>query len=339
MKVLVTGSTGFIGGRLCLALAEAGYTVRAFHRPGSSLQLLDGLPVEHFTGDLAQPESLADAMHGVEAVFHAAALMGFTSDVDKLQRITVQGTRAVFQAALKAGVRRVVHTSSVSALGIPALPSVGGVAPLPMDECHTWNCPPQYWLYGYAKYLAELEAQRAVAQGLDVVLVNPAMVFGAGDINRRDRSLVVRIPRQRILFLIEGGMNVVHIADVIKGHLLALKRGRTGERYILAGENLTFVELARRIMKVTGVSKPLLVVPTKLMHALARPAHFAQKILTLPVGSISLKLSGRHFYYHTPKAQDELGLTSPLPVEDAIAEAYAWFRQRAGLPGRQAPAG
>ncbi len=331
MKVLVTGSTGFIGGRLCRALIEAGYAVRAFHRAGSSLQLLEGLPVEYFSGDLTQPESLAAAMNGVAAVFHTAALMGSTADVVTYQRITVQGTRAVFKAALDAGVQRVVHTSSVAALGIPELPWLGGGAPLPIDESHTWNCPPQYWLYGYAKYRAELEAQRAVAQGLDVVLVNPAMVLGAGDINRRDRSLVARIPRQRIWIMIEGGMNVVHIADVVKGHLLALARGRRGERYILAGENLTFVELARKIMKVIGVSKPLLVMPTKLAHTLAPLAQFAPKMLTQAVGSMSLKLSGHRFFYQTDKAQNELGWVSTLAAEDAIAEAYAWFQGRNGL--------
>ncbi len=235
MKILVTGSTGFIGGALCQALvAQGGHSVRAFHRVNSSLRLLEGLPVEHAIGDLTQPATLTAAMEGIEAVFHAAAWMG-DSEPGRLYAVTVEGTRAVLRAARQAGVRRLVHTSSVAALGVPPPHRV-----TLMDETHTWNIRPEQYPYGYAKYLAELEIQKEVAQGLDAVIVNPALVLGAGDIHRGSTSILLKVAQRKVGVTMEGGLNVVHIQDVVNGHLKALECGQTGERYILGGQNLSY---------------------------------------------------------------------------------------------------
>ncbi|MDZ4158947.1 MAG: NAD-dependent epimerase/dehydratase family protein [Anaerolineaceae bacterium] len=331
MKALVTGSTGFIGGRLSQALIARGIGVRAFHRQNSSLRLLEGLPVEHVIGDITQPETLETAMQGIEVVFHTAALMGSGADAPGLNAVTVEGTRAVLQAALRAGVQRVVHTSSLAALGVPPRPGWGRTIPSVIDENHTWNYPPDRWLYGYAKYLAELEVQRAVAQGLDVVIVNPSTVFGAGDVYRQNRSLVVRIARRQLPVMVEGGINVVHIADVIAGHLAALEHGQTGERYLLGGENLTFMELCRKIAVVVGAPAPALLVPAWLARSLAGALRGLNKLTPIPLGSSSLQWAGHYFYCDTRKAQVELKLPPPLPVEDALAEAYAWFLESGTL--------
>jgi dihydroflavonol-4-reductase len=319
VNVLVTGSTGFIGARLCRALVESGHRVRAFHRPSSTLRLLDGLDVEHALGDLSLPETVQAAMQGIEAVFHAAAWMG-GSEPGRLYAVTVEGTRTVMQAALKAGVKRLVHTSSVAALGVPGLHS-----PTLLNEYHTWNYRPEYYPYGYAKYLAELEVQKGVAQGLDAVIVNPSLVFGPGDIYRQSKSIVNLVASRRLSVAVEGGINAVHLADVVGGHLAALERGRTGERYILGGENLTHLELLQRIAQVVGAPPPSMTLPARLLRSLSGPAGLLQSFLDLPVSADILHLAGYFFYYDMRKAQVELGLPEPRPITDAIREAFLWF--------------
>ena len=326
-NILVTGSTGFIGGQLCRALCEQGHAVRAFHRPTSLTRVLEGLPVEHALGDLTQPDSVNAAMQGIEVVFHVAALLGGQENSGRMYAITVEGTRAVLQAALRAGVRRVVHTSSVAALGVPDFADPGS---LPINENHSWNYRPDRWPYGYAKHLAELEVQKAVAQGLDAVIVNPSVVFGPGDVYRQSSSIIMQVARRRLPALTEGGLNVVHIQDVVAGHLAALECGVTGERYILGGENMTHATLARKIAKITGAPAPLLVLPPWMARGLVVPARLAQTFIPLPLAYNSLYLAGYRFYYQTSKAVVELGLNQPLPANQAISDAYAWFKQKQG---------
>jgi dihydroflavonol-4-reductase len=329
LNVLVTGSTGFIGSQLCRALVERGHTVRAFHRATSNLRMIADLPLEHAVGDLTRPETIQPALQGIEVVFHTAAQLG-GDEPGRMYTVTVEGTRTVLQAALEAGVRRVVHTSSVAALGVPEEVS-GSALSRPIDEAHTWNFRPDYWPYGYAKYLAELEVQKAVTSGLDVVIVNPTVVFGAGDNYRQDSSIVMQAARHKVNFLVVGGLNAVHIADVVEGHLAALASGRCGERYILGGVNLTHQELIRKIAAIVGVPVPILVLPGGLLRAAARPMRLLQPFLELPVSASDLHLAGYHFYFDTRKAQVELGLQPPRPIEDALLEAYSWFKQPAGL--------
>lgn len=324
MKVLVTGSTGFIGAHLCRALAARGDEVRAFHRPTSRLTLLEDLPVEHFTGDLGQPETIRAAMQGVQVVFHAAAQLG-GHEPGRMYTVTVEGTRAVMRAALEAGVERVVHTSSIAALGVPESGPAGGRLPALLSESHTWNYAPERWPYGYAKYLAELEVQSAVAAGLDAVIVNPSMVIGPGDIYRQTSSLVVQVARGRLPALVEGGANWVHVADVVDGHLAALARGRRGERYILGGENMTHTAVVAKMAAAAGVIAPILVLPGGVMRLLARLARPLQAFLSLPVELSLLNLAGKFFYCDPRKTQSELGLIRPRPVDEAVRAAYEWF--------------
>lgn len=335
MPILVTGATGFIGSQICRALVAGGQPVRAFHRPDSPQLALEGLRLEHAVGDVTQPETLAAAMRGVEGVFHTAALLG-RRDSSLTYAVTVDGTRNVLQAAGEAGVRRVVHTSSVAALGMPdqiplSREQRSGESPasaLLMDETHTWNYRPEYWRYGHAKYLAELAVQAAVAQGLDVVIVNPAVVIGAGDLNRISGNIVVQVAQRRVPVSAPGGSNVVHIADVVDGHLAALRRGRRGERYILGGENLPHVQLLELIAQAAGVPPPRLVLPGCLARWLAAPLSAAEKWLPLPVKGEALRRTGYYFYYDTRKARHELGLKDARPVRQAVAEAFAWYLQQ-----------
>jgi dihydroflavonol-4-reductase len=327
MKILVTGSTGFIGAQLVHRLVQMGHEVRAFHRPTSTLRMLEGLPVEHLLGDLTQPESLVAAMQDIEAVFHVAALLGGREEPGRLYAVTVEGTRAVLDAARSAGVRKLVHTSSVAALGVPAQSKVKGVAPVLINENHTWNYRPEFWPYGYAKYLAEQEVQLAVANGLDAVIVNPSLVFGPGDVYRQSKSMVMQIARQRLPVVVNGGVNVVHIDDVIDGHVAALERGQTGERYILGGENLSIREMVKMIGKVVGKPAPGVVVPAGLVRAVTKPMRLLEPFLSLPFELSILRLAGRYFYYNLRKSRAELGLGAARPAIDSFSDAFNWFRE------------
>jgi len=344
LLALVTGSTGFIGSQLCRGLLEAGWQVRAFHRPTSRLEALHGLEVEHVSGDITQPESLKPALRGVEAVFHAAAMLGEPRRPEHMYAVTVGGTRSLLSAAMEAGVGRVVLTSSVAALGPPVElepPGRFGFSRARsngepdafhlLDESHTWNYRPEWWRYGHAKYLAELEVQRAVARGLDAVIVNPSVVLGPGDINRVSGSIVIQVARRRVPVAVGGGLNVVHVRDVVRGHLAALERGRRGERYILGGENLTLARFLDLIAAEAGVPAPRLILPPRLVRPLAAPTMLLGRFLPLPLNGGILRRAGYWFWYDCTKASRELGLAETLPARQAIRDALQWFRQRGDL--------
>jgi dihydroflavonol-4-reductase len=231
--------------------------------------------------------------------------------------------------ARKAGVRRVVYTSSAAALGVPTHLR-GHSSPserhLWIDERHTWNYRPDFLPFGYAKYLAEREIQRAVALGLDVVIVNPTLIFGRCDIYRGSSSLITLVAERRVGFAPEGGLNCVHIDDVIEGHLAALEVGRTGERYLLGGQNVSYLQLLQTIARVTGAPEPGAVVPSSLLRGLIGPAKLLRPFLRLPVAPDLLRLAGYYFYYNTRKMETGLGIAEHRPISDAIAEAFAWFR-------------
>lgn len=336
MKILVTGASGFIGSRLCRALHARGHSVRAFHRPSSNLLLLEGLPVEQAIGDLTQPATLAAAMDGIEVVFHTAAWVGGSEQPGRLYAVTVEGTRSLLDAARQAGVRRVIYTSSAAALGVPEAPPRGrrGLAaePAPLNEHHTWNYRQDYYPDGYAKYLAELEVQKAVAQGLEVIILNPTLVFGAGDLHRQSTSIVTQVARRQVSFAVEGGINCVHIEDVVEGHLAAMEYGQTGQRYLLGGENLIYLELLQMIAEVAGVDAPNLVLPTRLVRSLAGPATTFKTFLNLPVSPELLHMAGFYFFYDRQKAAAALHLPDPRPVREAVSQAYTWFMTGAARP-------
>ena len=323
-KALVTGSTGFVGSHLCKALLTQGWQVKAFHRPASDLELLQGLPLEHCLGDITQPATLEAAMKDVSVVFHAAAQLGSPKDPAAWYQVTVNGTRNVMQAALAAGVERVVHTSSVAALGVPTFHPARGQAPELMDENHTWNYPGDRWSYGCAKYLAELQVQKSVACGLDAVIVNPSNVLGSGDLHRRNNSIVALVASRRIPVSVQGGLNAVHVEDVVLGHLAALERGKRGERYILGAENISHVDLMRRIASVAGVPAPRLVLPGGLLRALAGILS-RLPYRNLPVDPQQFFMAGYYFYYDTSKARQQLALPKSQSIQIAIREAYDWF--------------
>ncbi|MFL5801133.1 MAG: SDR family NAD(P)-dependent oxidoreductase, partial [Roseiflexaceae bacterium] len=224
MNVLVTGGTGFIGANLAAALIARGDAVRVLRRASSSLVALEGLPVEHMIGDVTDPDAVARAVEGCDLVFHVAALAAYwRATREQVYHVNVAGTRVVMEACLRAGVPRVVHTSSVAAVGIAPRATIA-------DERTPFDTLSATFPYAHSKRLAEDVVREFVAQGLNVVIVNPATVFGVGDHYLNSGRIVIEYGRGRIPVVPPGGMCVVDVDAVVQGHLLAAARGRVGER-------------------------------------------------------------------------------------------------------------
>ncbi len=321
MKALVTGATGFVGSNVAATLAARGDRVRVLRRSTSRLDALEGVPVEHCVGDILDPDSLAAAVQGCEVVFHSAAMSQYWRiGRETIYQVNVQGTRNVMQAALKAGVERVVHTSSVAALGY----SPKG---RPIDESHTFPAELSWFPYGHSKHLAELEVQKAVDQGLPAVIINPTIIIGPRDINFVSGSLLRASVKGQLRVVPPGGSNVVHSDDVVAAHLAAAESGRPGERYIVGGENLSHWDAAVVIASVTGGARPLLVLPRWILPALARLVDALNQLTSQPplVTGEQIRLGGETFYVDSSKAIRELGLR-PAPFRQAVSDAYTWYR-------------
>jgi dihydroflavonol-4-reductase len=333
VRILVTGATGFIGSRVCRALLSAGHQVRALHRTRSRLELLAGLPVELVLGDILDPRGLDRIVEGADAVIHCAGEAGPRASHLKAEAVIAShavGTRNMAHAALESGVDRFVYTSSVAALGIPEVPSSAETTPL-MTETHHWNCDPRLWPYGYAKHMAELEVLEAVGAGLDAVIVNPSIVIGAGDLNQVSNAFIVFLALHGLPLAVQGGVNVVHIDDVLQGHLAALERGRSGERYILAGENLSIPRLLALTAEVAHRRPPRWTIPRWAATLVSYVVGLLPKSLGLPLSGELLRLAGRFFYYDSSKARKELGLGLPRPYHKAAAESLAWYSENGYL--------
>src|SRR3954454_1107607 len=248
---LVTGATGFVGSHVARALVARGDDVRVTVRATSRLELLKGLDVPTVVGDVTHPPGgRRRALRGVERVFHVAGTTNLRMAADDLFRINVQGTRTVLEECVRAEVERVVHTSSVAAVG-PAPP--GGTA----DERQVWRGSELGIPYVDSKHEAEVEALRIAARGLPVVVVCPAYVLGAGDTHRSSTEVVRRFMLRRIPAYVDGAINVVDVADVAAGHLLADERGVPGERYILGNRNYTWDRLFADLARLSGVEGPV----------------------------------------------------------------------------------
>ncbi len=324
--VLVTGSTGFVGAKLCHLLSNAispRWQVRALRRPTSRLDTLEGAEVEHVLGDVTDPETLEQAMRGCQIVFHVAAVADYwRQDIGKLYQVNVQGTRNVCQAALDAGVERLVFTSSVAAIGM-----AGDKA---ADENTLFNISPDRFRYGHSKFLAEGAVAEFVARGLDAVIVNPSVVLGPGDLNQISGSMVVEAARGHLPpFTAPGGTNYIHVNDVCAGHIAAAEKGRTGERYILGGHNLSHAEVQRTVCEIVGCRPPRWVLPRAAIGPLAALLNIASRLWPrpLPLSGEQLCLSAENVYVDTSKATRELGLPQ-TPFRTMVEETYTWYKQK-----------
>lgn len=327
MRALVTGASGFIGANLVAALTEAGWEVRALLRPTSSTVALADLTYEPVLGDVVDADSLPPAIAGCDAVFHAAGVVAdyWQQDLEQLYRVNVEGTRNVVRAALASGVSGLIHTSSQAALGL-------GNGTQPVSEDRSFDIHPQVYPYGHSKHLAELEVQRAVVQGLHAVIVNPTVVLGPRDVNLANSRIILEVDRGRVPAVPAGGVNVVDALDVAEGHLLALERGRPGERYLLAGHNTPNLDLVAQIGAVLGVRPPRYGIPPSLLPLLARLLDGANRLSPrpLPLSGDVLRLGARTLYADNGKARQELGFRV-TPLQETLERTVTWLRHKGFL--------
>ena len=323
MKVLVTGGTGFIGGNVARALHARDYEVRALIRQSSSTLTLENTGIETVLGDIRDRESVASAIKGCQAVVHAAALYTFWTPEPRLMyEINEAGTRIILEEALKAGVQRCVYTSTVSTVGIPK----GGVGneefePAPKDMISH---------YKKSKYKAEKVALDMARNGLPVVVVNPTAPIGPWDVKPTPTGgIVVDFLRGRMPAYISTGMNVVDVEDVAVGHILAMEKGRPGQRYLLGNRNMTLKELLTGLGRITGQRAPWLRVPLWLAIGAGYIDRFIEggllgKRPIIPLDG--LRVSKKPMYVSCEKSVRELGLPQS-PVEGALEKAVTWFRE------------
>lgn len=328
MRVLVTGGTGFLGSHIVAALVARGDAVRVLRRADSRLDALAGLPVEFVIGDLCDVDAVTRAVAGCDVVFHVAALSSYwRARREQVYRVNVEGTRVVMEACLRAGVGRVVHTSSIAAIGIPPR-GVLGTETTPFDQLS------MTFAYADSKHRAEASVLAAVAQGLPAVIVNPATVMGAGDHYMISGSMIVEFVRGHVPVVPPGGVCVVDVAAVVQGHLAAAERGRIGERYILGGENLSHRQIVALIAEVAGRRAPRLVAPAWVLGPLAGAVEVFNRLSRRPpmVSSEQVRLSMVDFFFDSRKAVRELGYPM-LPFRGAVERAYAWYRDHGYFDG------
>ena len=307
--VLVTGATGLLGGPLVRALLADGQRVRILRRHASRLDLLGDAAhqVEHALGDVTDSDSVYEAMQGVHHVYHAAGFVNFDGDreAERLWKVNGEGTAHVVNAALARGVKRLVHTSSIAALGRP---EKSGET---IDETRAWTHSKANSVYAETKHAAELEVQRAVAEGLDAVLVNPSLIFGVGRSGDNTIRIAEQIRDGKVPAIPTGSTNVVDAEDVARGHLLAMQRGQTGERYLLGGPNLTWREIIETFARAFEVAPPHRTFNPRLARwtaVVSEAVAFVTRTRPLITKETARTASSR-YHYDTAKAERELGYT------------------------------
>ena len=321
--IAITGASGLLGANLAAAAVKSGHRVIATKRSGTKVAHLADLEIEWRDAELASRDALAAAFAGAEAVFHCAAAVGVMREVTREMRETnVTGTQNVIDACIAAGVTRLVHTSSVVAIGL----TTNGV---PCDETATWNFDREGLLDAYAitKHEAE-QLVHAARDRIDAVIVNPTYMFGPRDARPSSGGMIIKVVQRKVPGWTEGYNNFVDVCDVARGMLAAWQQGRRGERYILGGHDMTYREVFERIAKVAGVRPPRLRIPLPIAKLVGRVGDAIEARGREPlVNSTQIRYAYTDkFRFASQKASKELGYAYG-PLEPAIADALGWFRQ------------
>ena len=321
-SIAITGASGLLGGNLAAEAIAAGHRVIATKRNGTHVKHLADLPIEWRDADLSSTDALARAFDGTDVVFHCAAAVSVKRDVTREMRETnVTGTQNVIDACVRADVKRLVHTSSVVAIGL----TTNGV---PCDETAMWNFDTEGLLDGYAitKHEAE-DLVHAASDRIDAVIVNPTYMFGPRDARPSSGKLIVKIVKRQVPGWTEGYNNFVDVRDVARGMLAAGQKGRRGERYILGGHDMTYRACFETIARVAGVKPPRIRIPIPIAKLVGRAGDLIEARGREPVvNSTQIRYAYTDkFRFASRKAADELGYTYG-PLEPAIADALGWFR-------------
>ncbi|WP_319760912.1 hopanoid-associated sugar epimerase [Maridesulfovibrio sp.] len=326
MNVMITGATGLIGSRLVRILAGQGFHIKALVRDKIRAEKLVTEPVEFICGDLSNEAALEEALKDCKYLFHLAAdYRLWVPDPEVMTQTNVEGTRLLMRKALEAGVERIVYTSSVCVLGCNADGS-------PVDEDASSTVTDMISPYKKSKFLAEKVVMDMVRdEGLPAVIVNPSTPVGPGDSRPTPTgTMVLNAARDGGLFYADTGLNVAHVDDIAQGHLLALKHGKIGRRYILGGDNISLKDLFIMTARMTGKTGPKFKVPQILMffagfvgEMFARLGLMKNPIATLD----SVRMASKKMYYSSDRAEKELGYTH-RPASEAVKDAVRWFKDQ-----------
>jgi dihydroflavonol-4-reductase len=320
-KTLLTGATGFIGSHVARELPRRGDDLRITVHDHSPEELLADIEHEPVRCDLLDRRAVRRAVTGAERVFHCAGLVSLRArDEQRVFDVNVVGTRTLLEECLRAEVERVVFTSSVAAIG-PAAP--GKTA----DEAQVFTAGRLGIPYVNSKHEAEVEALRLAAHGLPLVCVSPTFVYGAGDVNGGSTGLVRRFLLGRIPVYTDGGLNIVDVQDVARGHILADERGEPGERYILGNRNYTWDRLFADLARLSGVEPPPLKLPPPVALAFAELLERGPG--RAPVSAVEVRSASQWWTYRNAKAKRELGWTTS-PHEDTLEATVQWYLEREG---------
>ncbi|SPA18486.1 putative NAD-dependent epimerase/dehydratase [Cupriavidus taiwanensis] len=321
--VLVTGAAGFLGSAVARQALARGWRVRVLVRPQSPRTNLAGLPLTVVHGDMRDAAAVAAALQGVRYLFHVAAdYRLWARDPEDIVRTNVDGTLAVMEAAQRAGVERVVYTSSVATLRVAG-------AQAPVDETAAMRPHEAIGAYKRSKVLAERVVEQRVAEhGLPAVIVNPSTPIGPRDVRPTPTGrIIVEAATGKIPAFVDTGLNLAHVDDVAHGHLLALERGRIGERYILGGQDVMLQQMLRDIAQLCGRRAPTLQLPRWPLYPLAYGAEAAARLTGKePFLTVDgLNMSRYRMFFTSDKARKELGY-QPRPYQEGLRDALAWFR-------------
>jgi dihydroflavonol-4-reductase len=329
MKVFLTGSTGFVGTHVARELAQRGAQLRLLVRPTSNLRNLEGLPAETVVGDLQQPESLRTSLRGCDALMHVAAdYRLWVRDPKAMYAANVDGTRALLQIAREETIPRTVHTSSVATMGFKTDGTI-------VDEITPVSLADMVGHYKRSKFLAEQVAIEAAHAGQQVIILNPTTPIGPLDVKPTPTGrIIVDFLNRKFPAYVDTGLNLVDVAEVARTHADALEKGRSGERYILGGENLTLKQILDKMSAITGLPSPT----TRIPHAVAMIFAFLDEIVTGRIRSLepratveAVRMGKKKMFASSSKAQRELGFRI-VPVYPALRAAIEWFRANGYAP-------